>query len=261
MVADLSDKALAVNRAQLALGHEVIETEGAMLVRDRRVPDIWDANHITAVSAATAPDIERLLARVEHEFAGCGHRRFDLDFTTPPAFEAQLALDGYERADFLVMVLTGELCRTATPHDLRVIDDEAGWSAYTALKQLEWQELAARRRLSGVEAVGTALARSYRMKSPPVRYYLAAIGGRPCGYFSAWEGCDGVGQVEDLFVASEFRHRGVATALIERCVADCRAHGVAPIALVCDASDTPKHMYAALGFRPVAVKREYLRRL
>jgi predicted GNAT family acetyltransferase len=74
-------------------------------------------------------------------------------------------------------------------------------------------------------------------------------------------GADGVGQVEDLYVEPEVRHRGLATALIHRAVADCRARGAGPVLIVADASDTPKAMYAAMGFRPLAVERKYLLRL
>jgi predicted GNAT family acetyltransferase len=66
-----------------------------------------------------------------------------------------------------------------------------------------------------------------------------------------------MGQVEDLFTHPDFRHRGLATALIHHCVADARQQGAGPVMLVADAHDTPKDMYAAMGFRPVAAKREY----
>ena len=46
-------------------------------------------------------------------------------------------------------------------------------------------------------------------------------------------------------------------ALIHRCVAHCREQGAGPIVIAATASDTPKEMCAAMGFRPVAVKREY----
>ena len=260
-MSDLVRRALAVNRAMLGLGQEVFEADGATFVRNREMPNVYDANHVTAVSAATAEEIERLLARVEREFDGYRHRRFDCDCTTPPQFEARLALDGYERADFLVMLLDGELQAAPAQHDLRPIADPGGWSAYAALKQMDWEELAVRLGHSGSPDVGAALARMHRMKSPPMQYWLAYLEGRPCGFCAAWEGLGGIGQVEDLFVHPRYRHRGMARALIQQCVAACRRRGVGPVLIVADAADTPKRMYAALGFRPVAVKRGYLRML
>lgn len=106
-------------------------------------------------------------------------------------------------------------------------------------------------------AIRTQVAAVNRAKAPPFRYWLAYENSRPCGYFSSWGGMDGFGVVEDLFVHAEFRHRGVATALMERCVADCRERGAKRVLIPCDSGDTPKHMYAAMGFVPVALNREY----
>ncbi len=94
-------------------------------------------------------------------------------------------------------------------------------------------------------------------KSPPLRYWLAYLDGAPRGYLSSWGGIDGVGQVEDLAVQTAYRHRGLATALLHRCITDCRDHGAGPVVIVADPTDTPKRMYAATGWRPVAVKREW----
>ena len=89
--------ALTVSEAFSALGNDQFETEGATFVRNREIPDIWDANHVAHVTAATTEEIDRLLARVEREFEGCNHRQFRVEFTTPPALEARLTLEGYER--------------------------------------------------------------------------------------------------------------------------------------------------------------------
>jgi len=75
---------------------------------------------------------------------------------------------------------------------------------------------------------------------------------------SVWQ-VNGLGQVEDVFVEPAYRHRGIATALIHHCVADCREQGAGAVVIVADACDTPQHMYAAIGFRPAATKRRYVR--
>lgn len=256
---DASRKALAVNQALLALGNEQFEADGAAFVRNRSVPEIRDANHVTRVSASTPDEIDRLLARVEREFDGLPHRRFDFDSTTPPAFEARLAFEGYQRFDLLVMLLDGELATDVTPCDIRPVTDDAGWEAYAALHDIDWQEYV--HRLGRPEDVWTASAmvRSRRAKSPPVNYWLAYVDGEPRAYCASWAGVDGVGQVDDLFTHPDFRRRGLASALIHRCVADCREHGASAVIIVADPADTPRRMYAAMGFRPVAIKREYWR--
>ena len=71
-----------------------------------------------------------------------------------------------------------------------------------ALHRHDWAEHSGRIGLSvdEREGVGLAMAQSHRAKSPPVRHWLAYDGGEARGYFNAWEGTAGVGQVENLFV-------------------------------------------------------------
>jgi GNAT superfamily N-acetyltransferase len=235
----------------------VFEADGATFVRDRSVPAIRDSNHVAHVTAATPEAIDRLLDRVEREFAGFPYRRFDLDFTTPPAFEARLALDGYTRGDALVMLLAGELRGAAPAHEVRPVKSDLDWDANAALHRLDWASYADRLGRPAEAEVGEAMFRAWRAKSPPVRTWMAYVDRVAAAYLSSWEGTDGVGQVEGLFTHPDHRHRGLATALLHRGVADCRAHGAGPVVIVCDPDDTPKQMYAALGFRPVAVKRSY----
>ncbi len=94
-----------------------------------------------------------------------------------------------------------------------------------------------------------------------MQYYMAYVDGGAVAYCNSWEGINGVGQVEDLFTHPDFRHRGLASALIHHCVADCRRKGAGPVVIVADPTDTPKNMYAAMGFRPVALYSHYLKKL
>ena len=254
---DLVRKSLDVSLAFLALGNEVFEAECATFVRNPSVPAIRDSNHVARITAEAPEEIDRLLARADREYAGLRHRRFDLDFTTSPAVEARLAYEGYRPNDALVMVLDGELNGKPKPHAIRLVDGEAAWAAYADLHALDWKESNERKGQPEGAEIGRAMFRAWRAKSPPVRLWLAYFDDEPRAYFASWEGTDGVGQVEDLFTHPDFRHRGLATALIHHCVADSRAHGAGPVVIVCDPDDTPKEMYVALGFRPVTIKREY----
>ena len=259
---DLARRALAVDLALLALGNETFEAEGALFARNRDLPLERDANFVARVTASTPDEIERLLARVEREFAGLPYRRFDADHNTPPAFEARLLLDGYRREETIVSVLEGDLVGEAKPFDIRPVEDEAGWQARATLVAASWPEYEQRPAApegpsarSG-QALESAIA-SGRAKSPPLRYWLAYVDGEPRAYGASWPGIEGMGQVEYLFTHPDDRHRGIATALIHRAVADCRERGAGPIAITADASDTPKQIYAAMGFRPVAVTRTH----
>lgn len=198
------------------------------------------------------------MARVDEEFEGA-HRMFHVDFRTPPSFEARLRFDGYQRSETLVLVLEGELRGAPRPHEIHEIDNERDWAAYSALQRVDWDEFHTTGYAHEAPSAGDQMARTRRLKSPPLRYWLVYDEGEPRGYFSSWEGVDGIGQVEDLFVHPDWRHRGLGTTLIHQCVADARSRGAGPVVIATDPADTPKHMYAAMGWEPVAVKREYLR--
>jgi len=259
--AELACKALDVDAANLALGHETFEACGASFVRNRTYPLIYDANHVAQIRASTPEEIDGLLARVEREYDHAAHREFGVDFRTPPAFVARLLLDGYERRDSLVMVLDRDLDARPSDIEIRPVQTEDDWRKYAALKKLDWLEHERRIKNSSEPAVGDALYAVARLKQPPVQYWFACLKGRPLAYFNSWAGIDGVGQVEDLFTHPKFRHRGLATALIHHCVLECRRNGAGPVVIVADPTDTPKEIYAAMEFRPVAVYSHYLKRL
>jgi GNAT superfamily N-acetyltransferase len=247
--------ALATNQDNLALGNEVLRDAGARFVRNLGAPGVYDANFVDSITAAAPQEIDALLARAEQVYAHCRHLRCDIDPRTPPEFEARLRLDpAWTCTEILLLVLDGELHAQPRSFEVRRIVTAAGWEAFSALHALDWQEFAGAER-----EPGAAVAAGSRRKSPPVRFWLGYIDGVPCGYLTSWEGTNGVGQVESLFVQPEFRHRGLATALLARCVRDCRDHGAGPVVIATDAADTPKQMYAALGWRPLAVKRSYLK--
>lgn len=62
------------------------------------------------------------------------------------------------------------------------------------------------------------------------------------GSFAAW--------VEDVIVAKEFRHHGVATALLEAAVAWAKQHGATRLQLLVDTQNLPAmQFYERLGWR------------
>jgi GNAT superfamily N-acetyltransferase len=258
---DLIHQALDLNDANLALGNETFVAAGATFVRNRDAPDIYDANHLTNIRLSSAAEIDALFTRVEDEYAANKHRRFDTDHRTHPAVIARLRLEDYERSEGLVMLLEGELNGTPGEHDIRPISSEEDWAAYASLKQEDWLEYREKQGRPPEPDVAEAMIRVDRGKSPPVQYFLARVDGKPAAYFNAWAGSDGLGQVEDLFTLPKYRNRGLATALIHRCVAHCRDGGAERVIIVADPTDTPKQIYARLGFRPVAVNAHYLKRL
>jgi len=258
---DLIHRALDVNDANLALGNETFEAAAATFVRNRDAPDIYDANHVTNIRVGSLAEVDALFARVEQEYAGYRHRRFDTDHRTHPVVVARLRLEGYERCEGLVMLLEGEPVGRPKDHDIRAVTTDDDWASFAELKTKDWMEARQKQGRPAEPEVAQAMVRVDRGKCPPVQYFLAYIDGTAAAYFNSWAGIEGLGQVEDLFTLPEYRNRGVATALIHRCVADCRSRGAKRVIIVADPSDTPKRIYAAMGFHPIAVNAHYWKRL
>ena len=259
-VTDWGRVAIRVDQEHEGLGHRSFSAAGAVFVRNPELPDIHVANYARSVRANSPEEIEAVLARAEREYAGCPHRCFEVDLDTPTAFEARLVLEGYESREFALMVLEGPLEGRPKAAELRIAADPRGWAEADRLKKLDWLEARARLGRDPLPKVGQRLARLARLKTPPDRKWLVYVDGEARGMASAWDGMDGAGQVEDVFVEPEYRHCGLGTALIHRCVADCRRQGSNAVVIVADAGDTPQKMYAAMGFRHVATKRRYVLR-
>jgi GNAT superfamily N-acetyltransferase len=238
------------------LGCEVIDDPLARFVRDRDAPRIYDVNFASFVRAGTRGEIASVLDRADDFFDGLPHRVFHIDPWTPPAFEAQLLLDGFEFEDELQLLLEGELQVAHDPPavDIRLVDSDEDWSVVGRLTRLDHEEQAGR----GVhplwdEDVTSQMVATKRAKAPALRFWLARAKGADCAFLSSWPGVSGVGKVEDLFTHPDLRHRGVASALIVHCVRDARERGARLVLIGALPNDTPMRMYAAMGFRPFCV--------
>jgi GNAT superfamily N-acetyltransferase len=161
-----------------------------------------------------------------------------------------------------MMLLEGELAGPApTPVDIRPVQTQGDWEAYWQLEREDFREHLKRTGRKAKEEVARRMFEVKRGRQPPVQYFMAYVKERPVAYFNSWAGSAGAGQVEDLFTLPKFRNRGIARALIHHCVADARAKGAGPIAIAADPTDTPKAIYAAMGFRAVAIHSKYMKRL
>jgi GNAT superfamily N-acetyltransferase len=255
----LTERACAAYAWQRALGHETIAGPLCRVVRDPAHPDVWDANHVSAVRAATSPEIARVLACADEALAHCRHRLFVVDPFTPPAFAARLAMDDFrELTPTIQLVLEGPLQAAPPELDLRPVTSEADWQRLHALLRRDHAE--GERSQAGPlpEAVTLGMLASYRRKWPVYQFFLAREGDVDCAYGAGVLCEGGIGMVEDLFTLPEFRRRGIATAIIARAVAHVRAQGAREVLIGAHATEPPKRLYAALGFEPVCVTREYM---
>lgn len=238
------------------LGNDVWDEPLARFVRNVDASRIYDANFGSHVRAESAPEVEAVLGRADDVFGGLQHRVFHLDPWTPEAFEAHLVLRGYSFEDEIQLLLEGDLevAHETRAIDMRPVESDDDWAVLHALTRLDHEE-EARRELHPTwdEAVTAEMVATKRAKSPALRFWLARVDGADCAFLSSWPGANGVGKVEDLFTLPDFRHRGIATALIVHCVRDARERGAGPVLIGALPSDTPMHMYASLGFRPFCV--------
>ena len=234
----------------------MIDDPLARFVRDRDAPRIYDVNFAAFVRADTKAEIESVLEQADDLFDGMPHRVFHIDPWTPPAFEAQLMLHGFEFEDEVQLLLEEELRVAHDPPeiDIRLVESDEDWSVVRRLSRLDHEEQAGR----GMhplwdEEVTSEMVATKRVKAPALRFWLARAGKTDCAFLSSWPGSNGLGKVEDLFTHPEFRHRGIASALITYCVRDARERGAEPVLIGALPNDTPMRMYAAMGFRPFCV--------
>jgi GNAT superfamily N-acetyltransferase len=246
------------NEGYLRLGNESFEVGAATFVRNRNTPRRRDANHVGSIRTPVPEELDFIIKQAEEEFSGIPHRSFGIDPLTPPAAVGRLALeDGYRTSEGLVMLLEADLAVVAPKVEIREVLAEDDWHKYRELDMLWWLESG-----TGEDSLGPYSAEHHdehmlnrRVKAPDVRGWFACVDGEPRAFLSSWPGENGVGVVEDLFCHPQFRHRGLATSLIAHCVADARTRGSGPVIIGADPKDTPKHMYAAMGFRPYYVSR------
>jgi GNAT superfamily N-acetyltransferase len=259
---ELMRRVCAAQAAYNELGNTVVEEPRARFVCCPETPQVHDSNLASRVRAETDGEIDEVLARADELYAALRHRKVMIDPDTPAAFEARLVLEGYQPRTHVELVLDGDLRATppAAAVELRLVESEDDWRSLTELWRLDSEEEAAKGQHEPWAAgVAEQMVAAKRIKAPDLRFWLAHVDGTDAAFFSSWPGHDGLGIVEDLFTRPEFRHRGLASALIAHSVADARERGAGPVAISARTNDTPKHMYAAMGFRPSGISRTYLR--
>jgi GNAT superfamily N-acetyltransferase len=237
--------------AWASLGTECTRQAGGLFLRDVTNADVWDANH-ARIGGGGEPDPAAFLEAAEAAYAHCAHRAVRFDPRAPGgALEAELLQRGYQCELFLLMALAG--VPHGMPGDARVADVETedDWATFARLKQAEFDE-------THLNLPGTAWRDHLRRKSPPATTWIASRGDEPVGLFSSLVHGE-VAMLEDLFVLPSARRRGVATTLVAHAVERAHRAGASLCFLSARADDTPKEMYARMGFAPVGVTRSLLR--
>jgi GNAT superfamily N-acetyltransferase len=226
-----------------ALGAQSSERRGALFLRNDACPRVYDANHVRAVATPDA-HVARMLDVVDRFYADRDYRAVRSDARAPASLEAKLLLAGYERTGGeIVMTLDGDVRGRAADVRIAPLASEADWDAWRAVKAQD-------ARAPWFAEIGDEWMRHVRSKPPHAAYVGAFDGGALLGFFSAFVH-DGVGHLEDLLVAPSARNRGVATALVAHCAENARRRGAKLVFVPAAHDDTPKAMYAAMGFAPL----------
>ena len=90
------------------------------------------------------------------------------------------------------------------------------------------------------------------------RFFVASIDGRPAAHCDLYL-AGGEAQIEDVSTLSEFRGRGLASAVVLRAAEEARDAGAEWTFLYADANDWPQHWYRTLGFEPVGSVHTFAR--
>jgi GNAT superfamily N-acetyltransferase len=187
-----------------------------------------------------------------------------VDSLTPDPFVARLALNGYaELTPTLQMVLDGPLAarpaRATQSLEFRAVTTDDDWQSLYPLVRANHIEGSSSHHLElDAEVTGSTVA-VYRSKTSVSRFFLVRCDEVVCAYGSAVVAPYGMGIVENLFTLQEYRRRGIANAIISHAVDYARERGMGPMLIGPHVTETPKTFYAALGFVPQCVTRQYFR--
>ncbi|HEY2896380.1 MAG TPA: ribosomal protein S18-alanine N-acetyltransferase [Gemmatimonadaceae bacterium] len=95
---------------------------------------------------------------------------------------------------------------------------------------------------------------------PRVAFLIADVGGAARGYVVAWFVLD-EGEIGNLAVAKDARHRGIGALLLDGAIAAVRDSDVDTLYLeVRDSNVAARALYASRGFVEVGRRREYYRK-
>ena len=253
----------ATYRTQRAALGERVAHPLATIVRDRARPDVWDANHASDVRAESPAEIEEVLGALDAAMADHAKvRKVFCDPQTPASFVARLHVEGFRREGTVQLVLEGDLEAAPSSPAVRRAEREDDWASVAALTAAWFREEAEKAGRAAPSASFLAQMIDFRREMAGLFHAWIAHDEGDVGMLSSWEGVDGLGMVEWLYVRRDRRRRGLASVLVHHAVADARARGAREVLIgASDAEDdpVPRRLYHALGFRPVCVTEEYTR--
>ena len=217
--------------------------------RDDVLPDKYDHNAFEVHGLPEDAEVEA--ARSAQKERGLSYLKLESDEALPAAFVSRY---GFEESCTLTMAL---------PRNI------SGWKRNEAVAVYELRERDFTGELLRLElsVFGPRFGEDFTRRNL-LRYLEEARKNGPFHYFGAWEGerfaggCYAIAEngwlgLDGLVVAPELRNRSIATTLMASVLERFEPISVY---LHADRDDTPKEMYARMGFEPVDELYEYLTR-
>ena len=234
-------------------GHAPVERDGVTIVATPAHPTTWDGNFVMAGPGVGPAAVFAALERFD------GWRVVQVDCLTEPGVEAALALAGFEVANTLIEMLAGTVASPLpVPAVGLVAVGEAEWPRFAALVEADHRE--GKRTGEYDPGVAAGLLEEMRARLGTCAYWLLVEDGVDAGYGMTVACPNGLGLIEHLFTLPDRRGRGLMSAFIVAVAGRLRAAGCDAVFLDAHAGDTPKRLYARLGFEPVALTRTWVTR-
>lgn len=237
-------------------GLDAVEQDGVTIVQTPAHPQTWDMNFVEAGPNA---DPQAVLRALNETFDAASSWVVHIDSLTDPGVEAALALAGFREETVLIEMLA---VRPSTPRPSARVTltpvGDANWSGFAALADADMRE---GKRTGEYDArVAAGLMEGMRRRLGACDYWVLEEDGTAIGYGMTAVCPNGLGLIENLFTLPEHRGRGVMSGFILEAAERLRAAGCDGVFLDAHAHDTPKHLYARLGFAPVALTRTWVKR-
>ncbi len=225
---------------------------GTAVVHER-LARVHDLNFLRA-DATEKASAEELAAETERIYGPLGlrHRKVTvLDRAESERLKPAFSALGWRTTAYVVMASRQRPQRAA---DLSVVREAEA----VELRHL-WAE-GIRRAQEDEEVVQQLVAwKDVIAKAVPTRYYVAEAEGKIVAYCEFYsEG--GIGQFEAVMTREPYRNRGLASALVLKSLEQSRADGNALTFLIALENDWPRKLYERLGFEPVGLFDDFVKR-
>lgn len=247
----------AARRWFRTVGNAPMSEDGVTIVATPAYPDTWESNYVCPEPGVGA---DRVFAAIARHLRHTAWHVVVGDALTDPAIEAELALADFAADGVMIeMLASGPIASRAplpaiTTRPVTGRDDLAAFDALVAIDHAEGL------RTSSIEPrVNAGLLAAMHRRMETCDYSLIVADGEPVGYGLAAPCPNGLGLIEHLFTRPDRRGRGIMSAFIVAASDRLHASGCDAIFLDAHAADRPKHLYAALGFAPVACARNWVR--